>query len=119
MDLFIDAHQYGQINQAQNDAATARSKTDNLERRLATAERRLDRLTLASQALWELLKERTDLTIEQVFAKMEEIDLRDGRKDGKIGGRVLTCAACHRTVNALHTTCLYCGQPIPTDLIAP
>ena len=119
MDLFIDAIQYRQINQARNDASTAKSKAENMERRLAAVERRLDRMALASQALWELLKERTDLTIGQVFAKMEEIDLRDGRKDGKIGGRVLKCTECGRTVNALNTACVYCGHPVPTDLIAP
>lgn len=117
MDLFIDSLQFGQINRAQNEAAAARNKADNLEHRLASVERRLDRMALASQALWELLKERTDLTIEQVFAKMEEIDLRDGHKDGKIGGRVLQCTACGRKVNALNRTCVYCGQTIPTDLL--
>ena len=117
MDLFIDAHQYGRIAKAQSDATNAKNKAESFDRRLTNTERRLDKLSLACQALWELLKVRTDLTIEDVYNKMEEIDLRDGHKDGKISGTVLKCSSCGRTINTLHSVCIYCGTENPTEYV--
>ena len=117
MDLFIDAHQYGRIAQAQRDATTARHKAETFDQRLHDAERRLDRLSLACQALWELLKERTDLTQEQVYSKMDEVDQRDGRKDGKIRGIAIACSSCNRTTNTMNHICIYCGTPVRTPHI--
>lgn len=110
MDLFVDLHQYGRIAQAQNDADRARGKAEQFALRLDELERRSDRMALACQALWELLRERTDLREEDVFAKMTEIDLRDGREDGRIGAKVMTCSRCQRPVNSARPVCVYCGQ---------
>lgn len=70
---------------------------------------RLDRMALISQTMWELLRERTNLTNEEIVAKMEEIDLRDGVADGKIRPKVFICETCGHKVNDTNERCIYCG----------
>ena len=72
-------------------------------------ENRLDRLTLICQALWELLKERGELTEEDLAVKVREIDLRDGRADGKIAKQIKRCPKCDRVMSPRHQKCMYCG----------
>ena len=117
MTLFIDAHQNGRISQAEGDASDARRKADQLEHRLADVERRVDRQALAAQALWEILRERLGLSDEVVFAKMAEIDLRDGVADGKMRPQVMNCSRCGRPINSARPKCIYCGQVTATEQI--
>jgi len=70
---------------------------------------RLDRLTLACVALWELLQQCSDLTEEDLMAKVKEVDLRDGAADGKIASKVSQCRKCGRVMSVRHQKCLYCG----------
>lgn len=118
MDLFLDLHQYGQIAKSRSEAAEAKNLAARFDARLADLERRTDRLALACQALWELLRATTRLNEEEVFKKMEEIDLRDGYRDGKIGGRIMTCSSCGRTINTHKPVCVYCGHQNPGGTVA-
>ena len=68
---------------------------------------------MACQAMWELLESRTKFTQDDLEKKMEEIDLRDGIKDGKISKTVATCPSCGRKTSIRRPTCLYCGEPNP------
>ncbi len=70
---------------------------------------RLDKLLLVNMAMWELLKDRTELTEEDLMTKVQQIDLRDGRADGKISKTVAKCPKCGRTMSPRHKKCLYCG----------
>ena len=76
-------------------------------------EERLERLLLVSAALWELLRERTGLTEEDLMAKVMEIDGRDGTLDGKLPQTPIACPDCGRAVYPRHQTCLYCGAKLP------
>jgi len=84
-------------------------------------EDRLDRLTLICQALWELLKERGELSEDDLAAKVREIDLRDGQADGKISRQIKRCPKCDRVMSPRHQKCLYCGavdlQVTPFDTV--
>ncbi len=77
--------------------------------------RRLDQLTLATMAMWELIRDKTALTEEDLIAKMQEVDLRDGKEDGKLVLGVKTCSACRRPANPRHAKCLYCGAKLEKD----
>ena len=78
-------------------------------------ESRLDALALGCQAMWELLAAATDLTNDDILNRMQEIDLRDGKLDGKIGSHVVRCSACDRPSNARRPQCLYCGEPLSAE----
>ena len=94
-----------------SSAGTDRSRA--LEARVDALERRNETLSLACQALWELLCESGGMNDETLFRKMQEVDLRDGTADGKITPRPITCPACRRNSRSGRMTCVYCGASLP------
>jgi predicted Zn-ribbon and HTH transcriptional regulator len=68
-----------------------------------------DRLTLICRAMWELMREQTNLTEEDLMKKVKEIDLSDGSLDGKVRTPPQKCSKCGRTVSKRHMRCIYCG----------
>jgi hypothetical protein len=72
----------------------------------------LNRLTLACAALWSLVKEHGHAD-EELLARMQELDLRDGKLDGRLAADVVSCKDCGRKTKAGRRTCLYCGKPLP------
>jgi hypothetical protein len=99
-------------NEAKADAAQALTEANRHERHIEQLENRLARTTLACQALWEILKTHVGLTEEELLAKMDEIDLRDGVRDGKMSPTVCLCGSCGRKVNSVSASCMYCGAEL-------
>jgi rRNA maturation endonuclease Nob1 len=62
--------------------------------------------------MWELIRERTALSEEDLERKMLEVDMRDGRADGKIDLQILTCDACGQKTNSKRSVCVMCGAPV-------
>ena len=85
---FSEYLQQREIADAREAAEFAQEKAGRNAERFHDEVRRLEtkinQLALFSQALWELLREKTNLTEVDIEAKMTEIDSRDGRRDGKI-----------------------------------
>jgi hypothetical protein len=75
----------------------------------------VERLALVSQAMWELLRERTNLAESDLLAKVQEIDLRSGREDGKRKRSPLKCAKCGKPNGVQRVRCLYCNEPLAPD----
>jgi hypothetical protein len=113
MSLFIDLYQQGQIASATAKAEHAKTETEILRHQITDLQRKSDALTIACQALWELLRPRMDIDDGALLAKMQEIDLRDGRADGKISTALIPCPRCHRQSNGARKNCLYCGEVLP------
>lgn len=112
MDLF-DLYQHHQIGEARARATDARSTADQLRLEVADLKRKADALTIACQALWEIVRTQASVTDDLLLAKMQEIDARDGRMDGRISATLVPCPACGRNVNAARKACLYCGAEMP------
>ena len=74
----------GELSQANTKAIRADSRASQLEGELEMMNDRIAVLALACQSLWELLQENTGISAAEFDQKMEEIDLRDGVKDGKM-----------------------------------
>lgn len=61
-------------------------------------------------ALWELLQQKAHVPEAEFMAKVQEIDLRDGKLDGKAGAApARSCPSCQRMLSQRHRRCLYCG----------
>lgn len=73
-------------------------------------EHAIGRLSLMNQALWEIIRDRLQVSEENFEALVKEIDLRDGVPDGKITQTAMQCPTCHRVSSSRHWKCLYCGQ---------
>lgn len=97
---------------ALNAAEKAQTHVQRQKEMIEHLYQHVERLSLASQAMWELLREKSNLTDDDIEAKMLEIDLRDGKKDGKIGTQIMECPSCKRKTNSKRMTCVMCGAPI-------
>ena len=99
---------------ASSEAASAKRDIADLEREL---ERELGRLKLVCAAVWELLKQRSKLTEEDLVAMVAMLDAKDGVADGQLTRSVRPCVDCGRTVAAKQTKCMYCGKEQPAGSV--
>ncbi|MFZ0013543.1 MAG: hypothetical protein WAL25_05440, partial [Acidimicrobiia bacterium] len=53
------------------------------------------------------------LTTEQLMAKLEELDARDGVTDGRMTSMPTPCVSCGSKVPADLTKCQFCGAEVP------
>ena len=107
-------HSYNQpqIKAAEQIADNAERKAERAANDLGTLERHVDRIGLACQAMWELLREHSGLTEEDLERKILEVDLRDGKLDNRIGHQIVPCPQCGKNTNTKRLNCVMCGAPI-------
>ena len=110
MGLLFDLIQQRQIARTQKDADSAKETAHQSTVSFRELDNEVNHLTLICRAMWELLQERNNLSEQDLLAKVQEIDLRDGKLDGKYRS-TKECSSCHRALNRRHTRCIYCGAP--------
>jgi len=113
LDFFWEFRQQQQIADAESNASSAKLEVNQHSGKLRDLEQQLARVTLVSQALWELLRERAGLTEEELIDKIAEVDLRDGSRDNRLSPQVLECPKCQRKLSTKHFRCIYCGCEVP------
>ncbi len=96
---------------ARNISSTQR-KAVSAERAAEDLQGEIDRLSLICHAMWELIAHQTNLTGADLVEKIREIDLRDGRLDGKGPDGPSECPSCSRSSSARHSRCVYCGTEL-------
>lgn len=82
---------------------------DQTDKDFAHLEARIDHLSLVCRALWSFLYEQ-GVTEEEFLARVQEIDLLDGKLDNRLQVGPRNCPGCQRVVNARHRVCMYCGE---------
>ena len=95
---------------ATSSAADAKTRANQAQERSIALEDRLDKLTLITMAVWELLREKAKLTEADLLEKVQELDLRDGVPDGKVTRGISQCPKCGRNMSPRHQRCMYCGS---------
>jgi hypothetical protein len=101
----------GGMNESQPDPhLSGRAQAEDARARVRDLEHEVGRLKLLNQALWELLREKMGVTDAELEARVTEVDLRDGIKDGRMSDVALKCPTCSRVSSSKHWKCLYCGQ---------
>ena len=103
--------EYAQNFIAQVDAQHARDVARESAMSSDKTRKNTERLYLVVQAMWELLKDKAGLTDADLDAKVQEIDMRDGRLDGQVSTQTdpLTCRQCGRTILSGQAQCSWCG----------
>ncbi len=100
-------------------AAEARAKAQDAATQIEFMKRDIERLLMITEALWRLLQRAHGYTDEELRNLITEIDLRDGKLDGKVKKQEeLLCPACKRPVTVRQSSCIYCGQPLQHDPFA-
>jgi hypothetical protein len=102
---------------AATDASYARSDAREAKTETELMRHDVDRLLLITEALWGMLKKEHGYTDDQLADAVKEIDLRDGRLDGRPQpASPVTCPGCQKVNSPHRTRCIYCGQPLPVTL---
>ena len=83
--------------------------TESLQATVNTLEGRLDRLALISRAMFELLQEKTGVSEQDLMRKVAEVDIRDGKADGKMTPLSRKCPSCDSMISPRFNRCLFCG----------
>ena len=97
-------------HRAAQEAGRARSEIEELEYEV-------EKLLMITESLWNILKEQLGYDDEELFRRVHEIDMRDGRLDGKVAASVNPpCPECGRTLIGKRPKCLYCGTEVKRDL---
>jgi hypothetical protein len=111
--MLWDLYQQHQIGKAKQSATQAANSAGRTQKEVEELEKVVESLMLTCQAMWELLREQGKLTDEMLLKRMQEVDLRDGQRDGKMGSQATTCPSCSRPNNARREACIYCGASLP------
>lgn len=122
MDWFWDLFNSGMVHRALNDAnlveGVARSAVNEgqrAEKRIHHLEEQTERLSLAVMALAEILRDELHVSEATIEAKLQAIDARDGKLDGKLSRPAKCCGSCQRVNNSNRVSCLYCGTQLPPE----
>ncbi|MEZ5225386.1 MAG: hypothetical protein R2710_01585 [Acidimicrobiales bacterium] len=112
----IDYHQRNQIRATQKIMASSQaaelSRAEMQADKFEQMQARFDRLRLATESMWLLVKETTGLTEEHLIQRIEQLDSSDGTIDGRRADRVSECS-CGAMVNARAAICVFCGAEAP------
>ena len=111
--MYYDFYRMNQAVTAQTDAMKAKVTADQSADRVRELEFTVNRIALACQAMWELLRASSGVTDDELLAKMHEVDLRDGTEDGRMTTKIIYCAKCGKPSNTRHARCMYCGAELP------
>ncbi len=99
-----------------NSYAVPSRRSSNSKSDLRDLELRVNKLELIAEALWEILKKETRLQETDLIELISEIDLRDGKFEGKKANTTaVRCAKCDRMNSKRHSKCLYCGEVFLLD----
>ena len=108
-----------QTAQAQAAASEAQSSAREAKTEAELLRHDVDRLLLITEALWTILKTEHGYSDEQLVNAVKEIDLRDGRQDGRAAkSPPLPCPQCGKINSAKYPRCIYCGSELPVNLFA-
>jgi len=99
-------------------AAAAESAAGSASRKVNELAARCDQLVMVCEAMWTLLRDKLGVTDEELVTRVNDIDLSDGKLDGKVRKTAVSCPKCNRTIARRFPKCIYCGQPVIHDPFA-
>ena len=118
MSIFWSMGTAGRVASASADAAGAANQARTAQNDVQELEVRLERALMACEAMWSLMRDKMGVTDEELANRINDIDLSDGKLDGKVRKTPVSCPNCKRTISRRFATCMYCGQPIVHDPFA-
>lgn len=115
--LGLDGRQQRDIERLKTQASLGNQLREADAGNIRALRNRVDRLELVCEALLHLALQHGLVDREGLALLMAQIDLRDGREDGRISGEepapgARTCTTCDLPINPRRDACIYCGAAI-------
>jgi hypothetical protein len=112
--LSVDMYQQGKLSEQDTLQADSDRRITNTGDRLRDLETRHERMRLVMAALWQLLKSHTGMTDSDLKKYIEQVDLSDGKRDGKLARATgaMDCPKCSRRILKSATICVWCGSTL-------
>ncbi len=81
----------------------------NVEERILELEERLSKLLLVNAALYDVIKERLNVTDEEISRKINEFSDKNVITEQHIEPQVRKCRKCGKNLIQRRSLCVYCG----------
>lgn len=118
LDTTWNMFQHGQISSNQVKAEEAGTLAVTATTSVSNLQSQIDTLVLANQAMWEIMSKQLGVTEAELVKQMNEIDLRDGKLDGKISTKsklATNCGECGHKISRHRPQCYWCGARLEGD----
>ena len=101
---------------AKQEALTARGAANEAQAEIYVLKQNVERLLLITEALWTFIKENHPYEDEELFKEMINIDMKDGKLDGKVSPEgPKKCPHCDHILLRRKPFCVYCGKTVIRD----
>jgi len=102
---------------ARQSARDAESAARGAQSHVERLEGEIERLLMVCEALWTMVKEDSGRNDDHLVARIAEIDMRDGKLDGRVSTKdgPYECPECRRPIARKRAVCMYCGTAIVLD----
>lgn len=110
MGLLNEFSQHWQLSGMREDVRWQGEKVESINTDLLDLEKLVARTQLAVEAMAEIMQSRLGIEHQEIINKMLEIDMRDGKHDGRITPVAVSCEKCQRPIPVNSPKCIYCGQ---------
>ena len=111
----ISAHK--RINPLKSTIRDQKLNLDESELSAISMRQDIEKLYLLVEALWSIVRETSGLKDEDLAELVRQIDLQDGKLDGRNSSNadIRKCANCGKTLLRGQARCLYCGEEMCDD----
>jgi len=111
MEFFHEMYQNRNISAARTQASSANLNAKEAQVKLTELESKLEMSLMVSEALWGIIKQSLDLDDTYLAQLVKQIDMKDGRADGKVAKTIPdNCTNCGKVLSRGKTKCMYCEQ---------
>lgn len=107
--IAIGAHR--RINGIRSEMRSQKLAFNENELSVVSMRQDIEKLYMIVEALWGIVKQATNLKDDDLAELVRQIDMQDGKLDGRNSenAEIKKCAHCGRTLLRGQTKCTYCG----------
>ena len=115
VELVWDVWQWQRLSDIeQQDRLETNSQDADPHQRVKALQQTVERLSLASAAMWSLVKQRTELTDQDLVTRLRRME--GEQAEGK--STAAKCTKCGRTIPPRKARCIYCGEKRETSTVS-
>ena len=109
--LAVGIAAHGRINTLKSDLRSQKLNVNESELSAVSMRQDIEKLYMVVEALWCIVKETSGLGDEDLIGLVKQIDLQDGKLDGRNSSNasIRKCPACGKTILKGQSKCTYCG----------